>query len=121
MKMTNDLLNQLSCSPVCFLNISHPAITANSCFFFSIFSFFLYPAHVGFFHFLSSALFPSSETMVKDNIYRKPPIYKQHGTVHFVLNASLSGLVSARCVACCPSVMSFIPVLLLYVLRTALV
>uniref|UniRef100_A0AAX7SQC0 Actin-binding LIM protein 2 n=1 Tax=Astatotilapia calliptera TaxID=8154 RepID=A0AAX7SQC0_ASTCA len=59
------------------------------------------------------------ETMVKDNIYRKPPIYKQHGTVHFVLNASLSGLVSARCVACCPSVMSFIPVLLLYVLRTS--
>lgn len=92
-----------------------------SCFFFSIFSFFLYPAHVGFFHFLSSALFPSSETMVKDNIYRKPPIYKQHGTVHFVLNTSLSGLVSARCVACCLSVTSFIPVLLLYVLRTSLV
>ncbi|XP_068455708.1 actin-binding LIM protein 2 isoform X2 [Clinocottus analis] len=32
------------------------------------------------------------ETLVKDNIYRKPPIYKQHGTVS-------SLLVSARCVA----------------------
>uniref|UniRef100_A0A669CD41 Actin-binding LIM protein 2 n=1 Tax=Oreochromis niloticus TaxID=8128 RepID=A0A669CD41_ORENI len=44
------------------------------------------------------------ETMVKDNIYRKPPIYKQHGTVHFVLNTSLSGLVSARLI---PSVSVF--------------
>uniref|UniRef100_A0A8C2Z9Y9 Actin-binding LIM protein 2 n=1 Tax=Cyclopterus lumpus TaxID=8103 RepID=A0A8C2Z9Y9_CYCLU len=25
------------------------------------------------------------ETLVKDNIYRKPPIYKQHGTVSFLL------------------------------------
>uniref|UniRef100_A0A665U5R8 Actin binding LIM protein family, member 2 n=1 Tax=Echeneis naucrates TaxID=173247 RepID=A0A665U5R8_ECHNA len=38
------------------------------------------------------------ETMVKDNIYRKPPIYKQHGTVHLLFNTSFSGLVSARCV-----------------------
>lgn len=29
--------------------------------------------------------FPSSETMVKDNIYRKPPIYRQHGTVFLTL------------------------------------
>uniref|UniRef100_A0A8C6M122 Actin-binding LIM protein 2 n=1 Tax=Nothobranchius furzeri TaxID=105023 RepID=A0A8C6M122_NOTFU len=34
------------------------------------------------------------ETMVKDNIYRKPPIYRQHGTVHFLFNTSSSGLVS---------------------------
>uniref|UniRef100_A0A4W6DGQ5 Actin-binding LIM protein 2 n=1 Tax=Lates calcarifer TaxID=8187 RepID=A0A4W6DGQ5_LATCA len=46
------------------------------------------------------------ETMVKDNIYRKPPIYKQHGTVHFLFNTSFSGLVSARCVACRLSVIS---------------
>uniref|UniRef100_A0A665U4W8 Actin binding LIM protein family, member 2 n=1 Tax=Echeneis naucrates TaxID=173247 RepID=A0A665U4W8_ECHNA len=38
------------------------------------------------------------ETMVKDNIYRKPPIYKQHGTVHLLFNTSFSGLVSARCI-----------------------
>uniref|UniRef100_A0A8C4HSN2 Actin-binding LIM protein 2 n=1 Tax=Dicentrarchus labrax TaxID=13489 RepID=A0A8C4HSN2_DICLA len=43
------------------------------------------------------------ETMVKDNIYRKPPIYRQHGTVYFLVNTSFSGLVSARCVACCLS------------------
>uniref|UniRef100_A0A7N6AZD1 Actin-binding LIM protein 2 n=1 Tax=Anabas testudineus TaxID=64144 RepID=A0A7N6AZD1_ANATE len=43
------------------------------------------------------------ETMVKDNIYRKPPIYRQHGTVHFLYNTTFSGLVSARCVACCLS------------------
>uniref|UniRef100_A0A3B4EZY2 Actin-binding LIM protein 2 n=1 Tax=Pundamilia nyererei TaxID=303518 RepID=A0A3B4EZY2_9CICH len=49
------------------------------------------------------------ETMVKDNIYRKPPIYKQHGTVHFVLNASLSGLVSAR-YNCSTRVMSSVSV-----------
>ncbi|XP_055085151.1 actin-binding LIM protein 2 isoform X10 [Periophthalmus magnuspinnatus] len=29
------------------------------------------------------------ETMVKDNIYRKPPIYRQHGTVHFLFNTSV--------------------------------
>ncbi|KAM3590119.1 uncharacterized protein V6R79_004011 [Siganus canaliculatus] len=40
------------------------------------------------------------ETMVKDNIYRKPPIYRQHGTVYLLVNTSFSGLVSARCVAC---------------------
>uniref|UniRef100_A0AAQ4RC36 Actin-binding LIM protein 2 n=1 Tax=Gasterosteus aculeatus aculeatus TaxID=481459 RepID=A0AAQ4RC36_GASAC len=39
------------------------------------------------------------ETLVKDNIYRKPPIYKQHGTVYFLL--TLPPVVSARCVACC--------------------
>lgn len=35
----------------------------------------------------SSLLFLSSfpDTGVKDNIYRKPPIYKQHGTVGFPL------------------------------------
>lgn len=31
----------------------------------------------------SSLCLPFSETKVKDNIYRKPPIYKQHGTVQF--------------------------------------
>lgn len=48
--------------------------------------------------FFSPRLIPSSETMVKDNIYRKPPIYRQHGTVLF--KTCSSGLVSARCVAC---------------------
>lgn len=82
--------------------ISHPSITHAS---FSPFS-------LSFFLFLSLALslmvasfiffpllFTSSETLVKDNIYRKPPIYKQHGTVYFLL--TLPPVVSARCVACC--------------------
>uniref|UniRef100_A0A7N8XBQ8 Actin-binding LIM protein 2 n=1 Tax=Mastacembelus armatus TaxID=205130 RepID=A0A7N8XBQ8_9TELE len=43
------------------------------------------------------------ETTVKDNIYRKPPIYKQHGTVHFLFNTFLwSGL----CTMCCMSPVS---------------
>uniref|UniRef100_A0A8C5DYF9 Actin-binding LIM protein 2 n=1 Tax=Gouania willdenowi TaxID=441366 RepID=A0A8C5DYF9_GOUWI len=47
------------------------------------------------------------ETMVRDNIYRKPPIYRQHGTVLFLFNTVFSGLVSARCVACRLSVILF--------------
>uniref|UniRef100_A0A673B608 Actin-binding LIM protein 2 n=1 Tax=Sphaeramia orbicularis TaxID=375764 RepID=A0A673B608_9TELE len=62
------------------------------------------------------------ETMVKDNIYRKPPIYRQHGTVHFLFNTLFSGLVSARCVACRLSrCHPFIPVLLCFLPRLALV
>uniref|UniRef100_H2TIW1 Actin-binding LIM protein 2 n=1 Tax=Takifugu rubripes TaxID=31033 RepID=H2TIW1_TAKRU len=30
------------------------------------------------------------ETVVKDNIYRKPPIYRQHGTVHLLFNTGSS-------------------------------
>ena len=78
--------------------ICHPPITANSCgslhllVFLFLFSF----CHLCFIHALSlylsfsylhllcispSLSFPSLEAKVKDNIYRKPPIYKQHGTV----------------------------------------
>lgn len=74
---------------------------------FSPFSLFLsLPPMLASSIFFPLRLFPSSETMVKDNIYRKPPIYKQHGTVYFLVNTSFSGLVSARCVACRLSVMS---------------
>uniref|UniRef100_A0A671XPY7 Actin-binding LIM protein 2 n=1 Tax=Sparus aurata TaxID=8175 RepID=A0A671XPY7_SPAAU len=54
------------------------------------------------------------ETMVKDNLYRKPPIYRQHGTVFFLVNTSFSGLVSARCVACRLSVISSSPSLFFF-------
>lgn len=64
----------------------------------------LFPAHFGFFHFLSSPLFPSSETMVKDNIYRKPPIYKQHGTVCLFNTLSLVCLGTL----CCMSLLTFL-------------
>ncbi|KAG7221529.1 hypothetical protein INR49_017185 [Caranx melampygus] len=85
----NDL--KLSCAPLyASSKISHPPITANPCFFFSIFSFFLsLPTMLASFVFFPRHLFPFPETMVKDNIYRKPPIYRQHGTVHFLFNTSL--------------------------------
>uniref|UniRef100_A0A6Q2XHG2 Actin-binding LIM protein 2 n=1 Tax=Esox lucius TaxID=8010 RepID=A0A6Q2XHG2_ESOLU len=49
------------------------------------------------------------ETKVKiDNIYRKPPIYKQHGTVHSL--PSLPGLTSwsGLCTMCCMSSVSYV-------------
>uniref|UniRef100_A0A8C5E7S4 Actin-binding LIM protein 2 n=1 Tax=Gouania willdenowi TaxID=441366 RepID=A0A8C5E7S4_GOUWI len=55
----------------------------------------------------STHLFILISTMVRDNIYRKPPIYRQHGTVLFLFNTVFSGLVSARCVACRLSVILF--------------
>lgn len=97
-----------------FFKISHLSITANSCFF-SPFSLFLsLPPILASSIFFPLRLSPSSETMVKDNLYRKPPIYRQHGTVFFLVNTSFSGLVSARCVACRLSVISSSPSLFFF-------
>lgn len=76
--------------------ISHRAITANSCFFFSILSFFFsLPSMLASSIFLSEHLTSSPETLVKDNIYRKPPIYKQHGTVQRLFNTQYIVLVQS--------------------------
>uniref|UniRef100_A0A8C9XKB2 Actin-binding LIM protein 2 n=1 Tax=Sander lucioperca TaxID=283035 RepID=A0A8C9XKB2_SANLU len=54
------------------------------------------------------------ETLVKDNLYRKPPIYKQHGTVYFLLTlpSLVWSLHDVLHVACQSSRHLFIPVLL---------
>lgn len=98
------VLNQTILRLLCFFKISHPPVTANSCFFFSFSLFLSLPPMLASSIFFPLRLFPSPETMVKDNIYRKPPIYRQHGTV--LVNTTFSGLVSARCVACRLSVIS---------------
>jgi len=65
---------------------------------------FLHSLSFCWFLFFPLRLFTSSETLVKDNIYRKPPIYQQHGTVSFLL---WSGL----CTMCCPSSVHHTPLL----------
>lgn len=92
------IFNQYCGSFLLCFKIPHPSkrLTHAS---FSPFSFFLSPPlMLASSFFFPLRLFTSSETLVKDNIYRKPPIYKQHGTVSSLLTSS--GLVSARCVAC---------------------
>lgn len=89
-KMTDVLCwIELYCTSFCFFqNIPSPPVTANSCFFFSILSLSFSPMLASSI-FFPLRLFPSPETMVKDNIYRKPPIYRQHGTVLFLTLPSL--------------------------------
>lgn len=53
--------------------------------------------------------FPYSETMVKDNIYRKPPIYRQHGTVFLTLPTLVWSLHDVLHVICQSSVSTTSP------------
>lgn len=61
----------------------------NPCFFIYLHVFFLIllPLLSFQFTFSLSLCLPFSENKVKDNIYRKPPIYKQHGTVQSSYNS----------------------------------